>query len=499
MKDMNKFFTYILLLCSISVTLSSCDKWLEATSSTQLPADKLFETKSGFYDALTGVYISLGDFDCYGGSYTWKVNDLAAFPYSYQNSSVYEPWQKHQYTSVDAKRTVKAMWSQGYSTIANINMVLRELESHRDVIAYEEEYNLIKGELLGLRAMVHFDMIRMFGVADWNGANADKLTIPYVRKYDKEPEIQRTYRETELLILQDIEEAIVCLQRDPATGKADPKFETAANIEGYWDNRAKHMNYYAVNALAAKFWQWKDDTNKASTYAQKVIDGAFGQKFVNWVDIDQLLIGSNDNQKDWTFSSEHLFSLEVTGLYDVVNSYIASFASTSGIRLSPDLVETLLFPQVDPVTGSVSGGEDVRGPAFLLKYDILGYSCHKLYGSSSYVEKYRNRVPMIKISEMYYIMAEHYITQGNPQKALEMLDIVRGHRGISENLSPDCDAQKELMMEYYREFMFEGQLFYWLKHNDISSSIWKPFSVNADNLIYPYPNEEVNYGRKQEL
>ena len=76
---------------------------------------------------------------------------------------------------------------------------------------------------------------------------------------------------------------------------------------------------------------------------------------------------------------------------------------------------------------------------------------------------------------------------------------MRKNRGIKDELPADTDPMAELMKEYYREFISEGQLFYWLKHKGVNSSLSNEFSVKASDLVYPYPEDEINYGRKQEL
>ena len=55
------------------------------------------------------------------------------------------------------------------------------------------------------------------------------------------------------------------------------------------------------------------------------------------------------------------------------------------------------------------------------------------------------------------------------------------------------------MKEYYREFMCEGQVFYYLKHTKLSTMVWPAFYLTEDDLIYPYPQDEIDYGRVQEL
>ena len=91
------------------------------------------------------------------------------------------------------------------------------------------------------------------------------------------------------------------------------------------------------------------------------------------------------------------------------------------------------------------------------------------------------------------------IKDGNNAGALAKLDEVRSHRGISDTYSVEYSAEEELMKEYYREFMCEGQVFYYLKHTRLSTMLWPEFYLTEDNLIYPYPQDEIDYGRVQEL
>ena len=496
--EMNRFIKYITVFAILSSMLSSCDEWLEATSNTQFPVDKIFSTRTGFYEALTGVYITMGDNYAYGGSYTWRVNDLTAFPYVLQGATYYQALQGHSYHSISAEDELEAMWKQGYETIANINLILRELDERRDVITYEPEYNLIKGELLALRAYIHFDLMRMFGVSEWSAENAFKKTIPYVTQYNKEPEIQRSYEETEQMLLNDLNTAIQCLSVDPVTGNTPSDFNEIANADGYWNNRNKHLNYYAAKALAARIYQWKNDFDTAAQYAQEVIDGALESQLVEWIDPEAIILAVTDDNRDWSFSSEHIFSLEVTQLQKNLSAYLLNLNADYGIRLGSDLVYNLLFMQTDQF-GSIAGSEDVRGPAFLLRYGSESFSCYKLYCSTSYNINYRNRIPMIKLSEMYYIITEKLIKDGNNAEALAKLDEVRSHRGISDTFSEEYSAEEELMKEYYREFMCEGQVFYYLKHTKLSTMVWPEFYLTEDDLIYPYPQDEIDYGRVQEL
>ena len=480
------------------VTASSCDEWLSATSSMEIPSDKLFSTRGGFQDALSGIYIAMGEDDAYGKYYTWFANDLAAYPYVAISELAPAAWQTHNYTHKTVKSEIASMWLKGYNIIAGINKILSELEVRCDVITSDVEYRLMKGELLALRAYIHFDLMRMFGIPDWTGENAFKLTIPYVTVYSKEPVQQKSYAATAELLMWDIESALELLEDvDPVKGVVSDDFATTINDNGFWNNRTTHLNYYAVKALAARVYQWNNDTETAARYAGEVIDEVFANDVVSWVDAEEILLSVSNDSKDWSFSCEHIFSLQISELYSKVYQIVLGNAPLYALYVYENLVSGILFPILQ--NGLTSGAEDIRGTALHLKYSGGGYLCYKLYGSSSYKAAYRNRMPMIKISEMYYMVAENHIARGENAEAIAALDQVRKNRGIKDELPADTDPMDELMKEYYREFISEGQLFYWLKHKGVNSSLSNEFSVKASDLVYPYPEDEINYGRKQEL
>ncbi|MCB6973931.1 MULTISPECIES: RagB/SusD family nutrient uptake outer membrane protein [Butyricimonas] len=490
---------YIGIVTCMMFMTTACNDWLETTSETQVEASDLLNSEDGFKDAIIGVYINMGSEDAYGKNYTWFANDLAGSPYKIQGTlAEYEVWQKHRYSTVRGYATFKKMWARSYNVIANVNEILTYLEKNGSKLD-SRVYNLMKGEMLGIRAFVHFDLLRMFGLPDWV-ANADKYTVPYVTAFTKEQTPQRTYKATAELLFEDIKNALACLEKDPARKEVSESDYEDINLDGFWDDRGKRMNYYAVEALAARVCMWEGSDERleeALGYAQDVIDHSFAE----WIDLEAFLATSVNDYRDWTFSTEHLFSLEVMGLTDLTQGYLlVTSTDYQGIKLSEDAVLEVLFKLYE---GSeiLPSANDVRYNTLLVPVDGgAAYNCRKLYQSDNYNRNYRNRIPMMKISEMYYIAAEYYINKGLNDKALSMLDIVREHRGVIETYDPlTADAREELTLEYIREFMSEGQTFYYWKRTGIACPVTE-FEISPEDLIYLYPQEEVSEGgRHQDL
>ena len=496
---MKRRIPYIATVLCAACLVSSCSDWLEAVSTTQVEAYRLFEEKSGYYDALNGIYLNMGETSVYGRDMTMYCPDLMTYPTENVDQQAINTWQILDTKSTTAKSTILSMWKGCYNVIANINLALQQLEEHRSLFSEELEYNLIRGELLGLRAYIHFDLLRFFGLAHADlPENASKVTVPYVTEYSKVAASQKTYAQTFELLEKDLKEALTCLENDPVTGYRSETFENAANSEGYWDNRAKHMNYYAALALAARIYQWHGDLETAAGYASEAASGAFASGAVSWYAYKKYLSEKEYSAKDMTMSSEHLFSLEVSGLYNSSDYFMKDGASI-GLRLGTSFVDDTLYPSLD-IYGSLAGAEDVRGPLQGLEYTKAGYNCYKLYGSETMWQSYRNRMPMLKVSEMYYIMAEERLAAQDTTGAFALLDEVRSHRGVQESLSHESDAFTELTKEYCREFYNEGQFFHWMKHTDNRCNLCPTYrKLSEAVMVLPYPDEETNYGRNQEL
>src|SRR5690606_22677402 len=77
--------------------------------------------------------------------------------------------------------------------------------------------SLIKGEMLALRAFIHFDLMRLFGKGNLGNRPELKtaMSIPYVTDFTRKPKEQLSNAETIALLRKDIEEAIKYLEVDP--------------------------------------------------------------------------------------------------------------------------------------------------------------------------------------------------------------------------------------------------------------------------------------------
>lgn len=511
---MNRF-SIVAAVVSLTCLVSSCNEWLKELSTSQVSDSAMFQTRTGFEDALTGVYIAMAAPEAYGADYTWWINDLVAYPYNSMQADVYRAFQSHLYNTTVSRPIVESMWRGGYFIISNANKLLAELENNGHSVLSDEEFDLIKGELLGIRAYVHFDLSRMFDCHRVDLSTSEILAVPYQTAYGKEPCPQLSYAEFFRNIKEDLAASVDLLARvDPAKVGYSDAFQARVNVNGYWNNRKKHLNYYAAKALQARILLWLCDTKEAAKVAQEVASEALESGFVSWIDADTQLKLYDNDQKDWTFSCEHFFSLEVTDLYSEASRYFFSGGQGQGLTVQTDVVDLSLFIN-DPISllSNTSGIEDLRGPAMLLSYIGSGYRVMKLYGSTTQYSAYRNIIPMLKLSEMYYIMAEDRVVSSDNAKALTYFDEVRTHRGITQTIEEsglglsyltNAGAIYDFLLnEYYREFLCEGQLIFTLKRfshqgYQFVAPAFTQYATGTDILRYPYPADEIAYGRIQD-
>lgn len=111
-------------------------------------------------------------------------------------------------------------------------------------------------------------------------------------------------------------------------------------------------------------------------------------------------------------------------------------------------------------------------------------------------DTYRNKQPLLKISEMYLIAAE---CEPEKEKAIAYLNKLRQNRGISQDYDLKNDISVEMFKqaiekEYRKEFVSEGQWFFYCKRNDKEElpNVSVPFSKSY--YVLPIPQQEEEYG-----
>lgn len=468
---------YILcLLCGLVVTTSSCADWLDVRPKSEIKADNLFESRQGFLSALSGIYSNMRKIEMYGGNAGLSAVDVMAQYYDMGAIDLeFYNLAQFDFEHEKNKSLTQNLWSNYYTQIANCNYILQYVDERKTILG-SGYYEILKAEVLALRAYLHFDILRLFGPQPAEGN--DKPAIPYYPYVSAAPSRQCTFGEVCGWIVEDLLTARNLLKVDPilaANYEEKSKYTTEEYIEddGFMLYRKDRMNYYAVTALLARVELYRGNRNPASEYAREIIDSG---KFPMIVSTDEQVTNAASSLVIASAKKEYIFALYHNKLNTITSKF---FEQLSG-QVNKSLLDISHTYRQELFTcnGVYNSNVDFRERMF---YEKDGNVFVGKYASSTSMPN--TRIPMIKISEMYLIAAEC-------ANSVNYLDTLRVHRGIG--VQPVADLQDEIRREYLKEFIAEGQYFYYCKRNNLA----RIRSVAMDSKKYrlPFPENELDYG-----
>lgn len=462
----------IIIALAISITgLYSCNDWLDVTPKTEIKGEVLISNQVGFRDALIGVYALMTDASTYGSNLTMATNDVMAQYYDNVRSTIghnYVNIAAYKYDDAIVANRFANIWKQQYKAIANINLILKFVDEKKNVFT-GNNYQIVKGEALALRALLHFDMLRLFAPSLASGGNTP--AIPYVDAYTNVSFPQSTVNQTLNNAIADLEKARDLLSDTDSFGPNRSNINTD-NDNGILGNRNYRMNYYAVIGLMARIALYKGDQTTALAYAKEVISSNLFPMF-----------GGNASSKaDFMFPTEQLFCLKVVGLKTkYADIYFPDLYDSRGPNqlVIDNSSLTTIFPAGINTDYRLQWFEDASST----NKRVTKYS-------------YNDIIPIIKKSEMYLIAAE--CESNIPVAVANYLNILRAHRGLDNLDGTGMDRtslQVEIEKEYRKEFIAEGQLFYYYKRLNIAKL---PNIAQFDDptKIYniPLPQAEIEFG-----
>jgi len=432
----------VLLLVLPALLFYSCNKWLDVQPRSQVEDTELFSTESGYKEALAGVYSSMVSTKTYSKEMTYGFLGILGQEWDFYYDAQYKDAAAYNYEGSYPTATIRNIWANSYSGIANVNNLLAHIDD--DVRLFSQDnHDVIKGEALALRAFLHFDLLRCFGVS--YAVDSLHPSIPYSTALTYKVFPQLCVRDVAAAVLQDLLQAEALLKTsDPIVTEREIDESTD---NGYLLNRQLHLNYYAVKALQARLYMWMGNYPQALRAAEIVINS---DKFP-WATVSNLQAGY-----DRCLATEHLFALNnLTLTADVADEYFSdnsaySFAVTSDRLLgyfdhaTQDYRYTFLFK---------SGTSTHAANRYLTKYDEPS-------GNNTY---YKYKMPLICIPEMFLIKSEAEYRTGNTDAAKATLNRMRIARNLPALTELPADFFLELIHAYRREFLGEGQLFFLYK------------------------------------
>lgn len=443
-------------LAATIILFSGCNKWLDVKPADQITDDKLFEDGNGYRNALNGIYQQASAPELYGRELTWGLTSVLSQDYNPVTAALpvaYLRIGEYKYTETTVTPIVTNVWSKAFNCIANCNKLITEITSEDPgVFAQgETEKNLILGEALAMRALLHFDLLRLFAPSP----SVDRVGnyLPYQVEY---PSRYVAPTSTDVIIknvIADLESAqVLVAQNDTVLNKSALSTGLITLLEGgsssalkgglFFNFRMNRLNFVAIHGLLARVYLYNGDRVNAKKEAEFV--------YKNY--------GPSGRQKWWGFTTAT--NATGAGKYPkMANDLLLAF-------YDPDLVNKI-------TTYRTLSRSFAINPEFASWFPASERDYRRNYinslnasdkwvgstGTAQYVQAQNKILPVLRLSEIYYIYSECLFDEGNITEATRVLNEVRYARDKTNTFSgttPEAFYQ-ELFNEYRREYLVEGQ------------------------------------------
>ena len=440
-----------LILLATILLMYSCQK-LDVSSPNDVPASEVFKNGDGLRSAVIGMYSTLQDRDYYGAYYPLMadLNSDALTQGGYDVSALNEIGQ-HAINSTNIY--TEHMYVAMYKTIATANAILESVDNLKDVTLEDTERKTIKAQALAIRAMAHFDLLRMFGY-HWDVGSP--LGIPIILKVQESKDIsaRSTVADSYTAIIKDLTDANGLI---PQTF-LDPKYANAIFIK----------------ALLARVYLYKNDMTKAADFASQVIANATFN-----------LLDANTFPTIYSgrLSAESIFELS----FDAQNQ--SFFNGTTYVR--PEALRTEIFFLASQSLNTFFQARPADKRSVLV--DFVNNDAGIMPDGRSL--KYRGEVTkdnpayIMRIAEMYLIAAEANGLSGGGLIYLNQLRTDRGMPDLQAADVPDNASYLQAVLdERLSELNFEGHRFFDLARHQ---KIMEVLGVSNQNSVFPIPLREL--------
>ncbi|WP_158828678.1 RagB/SusD family nutrient uptake outer membrane protein [Mucilaginibacter lacusdianchii] len=451
MKTINKI-TLMTGLIATSV-LGSCSKdFLDQQPYTQVPVEEAVSTPASMASALNGAYTALNNVNLYGRTMP-VFGDLRADNVfvSAANSGRYTSENNYSITVSDAD--VSGLWSNSYATILRTNNIVNAELNSADV-------QQTKGEAYALRALTYFNLVRLFARPYTD--NPAGLGVPLITKYDPTYLPARaTVSEVYALIMADLDKAYSMM--------------TTYRGSGFFSK-------YSARALAAKVALTMGDYQKAYDYANDVIANS-GFTLVAPADLNGYFASPSphtDGSKVETLFEVGADNANNNSTDELFAIYLQANPATGGTTYG-DLLATSslynLYSNTDARKQLIIAGKRDRPGG-----EAVAYFVNKYVPSSAGAFTSKK---VLRMGEMYLIVAESAARLNNPTAALTALNTLMARRDPSlVYTSAGTQLINDIITERRKELAFEGDRFFDL--NRLKADISRPAEYPSAARTIPY-------------
>lgn len=462
----------ILFATAMTAMLSSCgNDFLDTDPYQQIGDDIAINKVEDIATAVSGTYYWMGHYAFLGRNMT-AIGDIAT-DNAYNIGLTTHLSALYRYTYQANSSDLTYIWQGGYKVIDHSARVIKAASALLTTAPTAlDSAHVYQGlaQAYALRGYATFSVTNVFALP-YTDENRNKPGVVLVEEPKKPFEkVSRAsladtyaYIENQFALAADNLEKAQAI----ATELGDSYAETI-----YEKNPWFYMNGAAVNALQARVALYKGDFEAAKTFAQKAIELRNG-KIIE----DQLAY--NQSFDLLPASSEAIFLVKKADDDNLSANSLNTLYNNYGIRVSDELK-------------SMYAATDIR------KEKMTKIQGNGRYYGGKYEASVAN-IPVIRLPEMYLIVAECELKAGNTQQAAEALfEVAKRDKAISSVSKLPAEAtelEAFIVAERRRELFQEGHRLFDARRTKQTMQVTGGSKTLTDGLfLYPIPLDEINTG-----
>lgn len=464
----------ILALLTLFITLvfSGCENFLDEAPILSQSSDITLSTYNGLNNAVAGAYSPLASTSWYGAFYVLDAEMRAGNATIPSNTDFTSGRMTVAKDLSYNPSATSGLWGFAYYVISAANNVLSNLEGKDVGEVTAQDLNNIKAEALFLRALAHFDMVRLYATS--YAKNPTGLGVPIILTTDltgQEMPERNTIEAVYDQIIEDLLEAESAIDPDYVRSGTDPKAV---------------VTLPAIQALLSRAYLYSQKWQEAADYATLVIE--------------------NPAYNMWTAAElPNVWGRNIAGVGGEVIFEVFALASNSydGWWEGPShMTNPIGYADCaahEDLTTLYEVG-DVRGDLFVTDPDAAS--------GSLWTTKYEgkgigdamgtpdvNNVIVLRLSEMYLNRAEAIINGAVVPGATALSDIntITSNRGAAAYTSAGSDI---VFGERRKELAFEGHLWFdYARTNRASVRSDLPLPADDHKWLLPIPKRETDVNK----
>ncbi|WP_375436560.1 RagB/SusD family nutrient uptake outer membrane protein [uncultured Hymenobacter sp.] len=310
---MRKKIAFFGLACAL---LASCDKdFLDLSPASQVGVTNFYRTSSDFTNAVNGAYSSLQAAGQYGEWYVFSeiTSDNTTNPLS---GSVTDQDEFDKFYVRSTNPFLDARWNNSYQGIARCNAILDRIDPITMPDALKTQY---KGEARFLRALMYFNLVRVFGDVPLVVNEVKSVSEGYTQS---RVAVDQVYEQ----IIRDLSEAETALP---------VRYTAAGDLGRATSNSAK--------ALLGKVYLTRQNFAAAATKLKEVIDSRAYSLLPSYAEVFR---AGNGNHAESVFAVQ----FKKGGLGEgsnYANNFAPEFSGTNVVPLGSTGGNNIVTPDVE--------------------------------------------------------------------------------------------------------------------------------------------------------